>query len=191
MSTAKVIKPKSIQMKTRPSETKTRTLETKPKTHPDPRKKRASSCPRCHHSNDSEAKKAPVEDRGAKHDGKLKHTAVCERPKESSSDQKPQQVHRTRHRATHEFQSHKPFTVIAPNPKKRHEIQQKAEAELVALEEYKLSRAMGYVSIAPSTVGGCLTLEEARNKQQQEMQMRRKQRQVKRYVPESSVLHKL
>ncbi|CAK6973081.1 uncharacterized protein zgc:194621 [Scomber scombrus] len=77
-------------------------------------------------------------------------------------------------------QSHKAFTVIPPNPKKRREIQRKAEAELAALEELRLSRAMAYVSINPSSVGGCMSLEEVRLKQQQEMMQarRRKQQQV-------------
>ncbi|XP_054606939.1 uncharacterized protein [Nothobranchius furzeri] len=66
-------------------------------------------------------------------------------------------------------QNNKAFTVIPPNPKKRREIQKKAEAELAALEELRLSRAMSYVSINPSSVGGCLSLEEVRLKQQQEM----------------------
>ncbi|XP_023130136.1 serine/arginine repetitive matrix protein 1 [Amphiprion ocellaris] len=66
-------------------------------------------------------------------------------------------------------QSHKAFTVIPPNPKRRREIQRKAEAELAALEELRLSRAMSYVSINPSSVGGCMSLEEVRLKQQQEM----------------------
>uniref|UniRef100_A0A3B3VHF4 Translation initiation factor IF-2-like n=1 Tax=Poecilia latipinna TaxID=48699 RepID=A0A3B3VHF4_9TELE len=75
--------------------------------------------------------------------------------------------------------SHKAFTVIPPNPKKRREIQKKAEAELAALEELRLSRAMAYVSINPSSVGGCMSLEEVRLKQQQEMmQAKRKQKQV-------------
>ncbi|XP_077365866.1 uncharacterized protein LOC144009844 [Festucalex cinctus] len=73
--------------------------------------------------------------------------------------------------------SHKAFTVIPPNPKKRREIQKKAEAELAALEELRLSRAMAYVNIQPSSVGGCLSLEEVRLKQQQEMmQAKRKQK---------------
>ncbi|XP_029979292.1 epithelial-stromal interaction protein 1 isoform X2 [Sphaeramia orbicularis] len=77
--------------------------------------------------------------------------------------------------------SHKAFTVIPPNPKKRQEIQRKAEAELAALEELRLSRAMAYVSINPSSVGGCLSLEEVRLKQQQEMiQAKRKPKQVRR-----------
>uniref|UniRef100_A0A8C6T3P2 Uncharacterized protein n=1 Tax=Neogobius melanostomus TaxID=47308 RepID=A0A8C6T3P2_9GOBI len=71
------------------------------------------------------------------------------------------------------------FTVIPPDPKKRLEIQKKAEAELTALEELRLSKAMAYVSISPSAVGGCLSLEEVRQKQQQEMvQTKRKPREV-------------
>ncbi|XP_030611824.1 uncharacterized protein LOC115799032 [Archocentrus centrarchus] len=86
--------------------------------------------------------------------------------------------------------SHKAFTVIPPNPKKRREIQKKAEAELAALEELRLSRAMAYVSINPSSVGGCMSLEEVRSKQQQEMmQAKRKQKPVKKPVlEETSVL---
>uniref|UniRef100_A0AAZ1XGC3 Epithelial-stromal interaction protein 1 n=1 Tax=Oreochromis aureus TaxID=47969 RepID=A0AAZ1XGC3_OREAU len=70
--------------------------------------------------------------------------------------------------------SNKAFTVIPPNPKKRREIQKKAEAELAALEELRLSRAMAYVSINPSSVGGCMSLEEVRSKQQQEMMLAKK-----------------
>ncbi|XP_015250694.1 PREDICTED: uncharacterized protein LOC107097876 [Cyprinodon variegatus] len=88
------------------------------------------------------------------------------------------------------IQSHKAFTVIPPDPKKRKEIQKKAEAELAALEELRLSRAVSYVSIDPSTVGGCMSLEEVRLKQQQEMmQARRKQKQMKKQMmEETSVL---
>ncbi|XP_034562413.1 uncharacterized protein zgc:194621 [Notolabrus celidotus] len=83
------------------------------------------------------------------------------------------------------IQSHKAFTVIPPNPKKRREIQRKAEAELAALEELRLSRAMAYVSIDPSSVGGCLSLEEVRSKQQQEMmKARRKPKPMKTQVME-------
>ncbi|KAJ8394972.1 hypothetical protein AAFF_G00039230 [Aldrovandia affinis] len=189
MSNENVIKPKSVQVKTRSSETKTRPLETKPKTHTYLRKNRALSCPRCHHSNESEAKKAPVDGHGNKNERKPKPTTASLKPKLSTFDQKEQHVHRMQHKTIHEFPSGKAFTVIAPNPKKRHEIKQKAEAELAALEDFKLSRAMGYMSIAPSTVGGCLTLEEVRNKQQ-EMHMNRKQKQMKRCAPETSALHK-
>ncbi|KAM8823078.1 epithelial-stromal interaction protein 1 isoform 1-T2 [Spinachia spinachia] len=76
-------------------------------------------------------------------------------------------------------ESHRAFTVIPPNPKKRREIQRKAEAELAALEALRLSRAMAYVSIDPSSVGGCLSLEEVRFRQQQEMmEAKKKQKPV-------------
>ncbi|XP_070784631.1 epithelial-stromal interaction protein 1 [Enoplosus armatus] len=81
--------------------------------------------------------------------------------------------------------SHKAFTVIPPNPKKRREIQRKAEAELAALEELRLSRAMAYVSINPSSVGGCMSLEEVRLKQQQEM-MQAKRKPMKTQVMEQT-----
>uniref|UniRef100_A0A8C7WNA3 Epithelial-stromal interaction protein 1 n=1 Tax=Oryzias sinensis TaxID=183150 RepID=A0A8C7WNA3_9TELE len=87
------------------------------------------------------------------------------------------------------IQSNKAFTVIPPNPKKRREIQKKAEAELAALEELRLSRAMTYVSIDPSSVGGCMSLEEVRLKQQQEMmQAKRKQKQMKKQVVEEAAV---
>uniref|UniRef100_A0A3B5AWU4 Uncharacterized protein n=1 Tax=Stegastes partitus TaxID=144197 RepID=A0A3B5AWU4_9TELE len=58
-----------------------------------------------------------------------------------------------------------------------------AEAELAALEELRLSRAMAYVSINPSSVGGCMSLEEVRLKQQQEMmQAKRKHKPVGQLV---------
>ncbi|XP_036410596.1 uncharacterized protein zgc:194621 [Megalops cyprinoides] len=190
MSSAKVIKHKAVETKTRPAQTKTRTVETKPKSYTNPSKKRAASCPRCNHSNECEATKTSAADRGTKtkNQTKPKQTNVTASPKlqHTASDQKD----RSRHMTIYELPSHKAFTVIAPNPKKRREIQKKAEAELAALEDLRLSRAMGYVSIAPSTVGGCLTLEEVRNKQQEEMQMSRKVKQVKRGLPETSVPHK-
>ncbi|AWP21105.1 Hypothetical protein SMAX5B_009689 [Scophthalmus maximus] len=83
--------------------------------------------------------------------------------------------------------NYKAFTVIPPNPKKRSEIQRKAEAELAALEELRLSRAMAYVSINPSSVGGCMSLEEVRLKQQQEMmQAKRKQKTTKKLATEQT-----
>ncbi|KAK5849817.1 hypothetical protein PBY51_014122 [Eleginops maclovinus] len=85
--------------------------------------------------------------------------------------------------------SNKAFTVIPPNPNKRREIQRKAEAELAALEELRLSRAMAFVSIHPSTVGGCMSLEEVRLKQQQEMmQAKRKQKPMKHLMEQTPVL---
>ncbi|XP_034416049.1 uncharacterized protein zgc:194621 [Cyclopterus lumpus] len=88
-------------------------------------------------------------------------------------------------------ESHKAFTVIPPNPKKRREIQRKAEAELAALEELRLSRAMTYVSINPSSVGGCLSLEEVRLKQQQEMmRAKRNQKPVRKQLVEQTAVLK-
>ncbi|XP_068565630.1 epithelial-stromal interaction protein 1 [Cebidichthys violaceus] len=92
---------------------------------------------------------------------------------------------------TRASESHKAFTVIPPDPKKRREIQRKAEAELAALEELRLSRAMAYVSIDPSSVGGCLSLEEVRLKQQQEMmQAKRKQKPVRKQLMEQTAVLK-
>ncbi|KAG5850397.1 hypothetical protein ANANG_G00081960 [Anguilla anguilla] len=169
MSNAKVSTSKNVRIKTRSTETKVRTLETKPKAKTDPREKRASSCQRCHHSNESEAKKTP-DDHRIKNVRKTEPTVASQKHKNTASDHKEHQVHKT----AYAFPSQKAYTVIAPNPKKRNEIQRKAEAELTALEDFKLRRAMGYVSIAPRRVGGCLTLEEVRNKQQKEMQMSQK-----------------
>ncbi|XP_051249410.1 uncharacterized protein zgc:194621 [Dicentrarchus labrax] len=102
----------------------------------------------------------------------------------------PREQRGGRAEAKHASQSHKAFTVIPPNPKKRREIQKKAEAELAALEELRLSRAMAYVSIDPSSVGGCMSLEEVRSKQQQEMmQAKRKQKPMKTQVMEQTVLN--
>ncbi|XP_041670329.1 uncharacterized protein zgc:194621 [Cheilinus undulatus] len=92
-----------------------------------------------------------------------------------------------RKEAKQAIQNYKAFTVIPPNPKKRREIQRKAEAELAALEELRLSRAMAYVSINPSTVGGCMSLEEVRLKQQQEMmKAKRKPKPIKTLVMEET-----
>ncbi|KAM3593654.1 uncharacterized protein V6R79_017997 [Siganus canaliculatus] len=102
-----------------------------------------------------------------------RRASSCPRQVAAAAGQKEQRSGRTE--AKHASHSHKAFTVIPPNPKKRRDIQRKAEAELAALEELRLSRAMTYVSINPSSVGGCMSLEEVRLKQQQEMmQARRK-----------------
>ncbi|XP_033964942.1 epithelial-stromal interaction protein 1 [Pseudochaenichthys georgianus] len=91
---------------------------------------------------------------------------------------------------SHSF-SNKAFTVIPPNPNKRREIQRKAEAELAALEELRLSRAMAFVSISPSTVGGCMSLEEVRLKQQQEMmQAKRKHKPMMKQLMEQTTVLK-
>ncbi|XP_075936638.1 uncharacterized protein LOC142937541 [Anarhichas minor] len=92
---------------------------------------------------------------------------------------------------TRASESHKAFTVIPPDPKRRREIQRKAEAELAALEALRLSRAMAYVSIDPSSVGGCLSLEEVRLKQQQDlMEAKRKQKPVKKQLMEQTAVLK-
>ncbi|TNN61427.1 Epithelial-stromal interaction protein 1 [Liparis tanakae] len=84
---------------------------------------------------------------------------------------------------------HEAFTAIAPNPKTRRDTQRKAEAGLAALEELRLSRAMAYVSINPSSVGGCLSLEEVRLKQQQEMlRAKRNQKPVRKQLVEQTAV---
>ncbi|MBN3274027.1 ESIP1 protein, partial [Polyodon spathula] len=79
--------------------------------------------------------------------------------------------HTVPQKSPNKAQSHCAFTVIPPDQKKRNELQKKAEAELTALEDLKKRRSTGRVSITPSTVGGSLTMEEVRRKQQEEMKM--------------------
>ncbi|XP_077952345.1 uncharacterized protein LOC144390114 [Gasterosteus aculeatus] len=134
---------------------RSRSRSTAPTTAADPDHRRVTSCP-------------------------VRHAAVTPKCREMSAGPgqrgEPPGVRTETRRAC---ESHKAFTVIPPNPKKRREIQRKAEAELVALEELRLSRAMAYVSIDPSSVGGCLSLEEVRLKQQQEMmEAKKKQKPV-------------
>ncbi|XP_005948666.1 uncharacterized protein zgc:194621 [Haplochromis burtoni] len=116
----------------------------------------------------------------------------CRRANDAAVEPKYQREERTVRAEAKYATSHsnKAFTVIPPNPKKRREIQKKAEAELAALEELRLSRAMAYVSINPSSVGGCMSLEEVRSKQQQEMMLaKKKQKPMKKPVlEETSVL---
>ncbi|XP_007232739.2 uncharacterized protein zgc:194621 [Astyanax mexicanus] len=166
------------------------------------RSKRASSCPRSQHGGARDpvavetrgrAPKETTKARAAAASGDLKTTGkargtACKlqtraqsRPAARGAAQ-PQNTPSTRSHTHCEIHSHKAFTVFAPNPKKRQDIQRKAEAELAALEDLRLSKAMGYVSISPSAVGGSLTLEEVRKKQQQEMQTQRRQKQTKKYV---------
>ncbi|KAM8731032.1 uncharacterized protein AB9X84_025604 isoform 1-T1 [Acanthopagrus schlegelii] len=118
------------------------------------------------------------------------HAAVGPKCRETSAEPGQRDQRSVRTETKHTSHSHKAFTVIPPNPKKRREIQRKAEAELAALEELRLSRAMAYVSINPSTVGGCMSLEEVRSKQQQEMmQAKRKQKPMKtQLLEQTSVL---
>ncbi|KAL1006584.1 hypothetical protein UPYG_G00074110 [Umbra pygmaea] len=171
-------------------------------------KPRASSCPRCVHRNQCDITQThqgkvcdPRSDRRARSSSTFTKSTIATSKsavfsqktttspksmvafsKSNESAQPGQKEERmSRHRAL-PIQSHKAFTVISPNPKKRIEIQQKAEAELAALEDLRLSRTIPYVSIDPSSVGGCLSLEEVRLKQQQEMQARRRQKQMKKFV---------
>ncbi|XP_029955082.1 transmembrane protease serine 13 [Salarias fasciatus] len=108
-------------------------------------------------------------------------SAVASRPPGKRTGPEPAQ--RELRRGVRTEDSHKAFTVFPPNPKKRRDIQRKAEAELAALEDLRLSRALSYVSISPSSVGGCLTLQQVRLRQQQEMlQARRTLNPVKKQL---------
>ncbi|KAK1168621.1 hypothetical protein AOXY_G9422 [Acipenser oxyrinchus oxyrinchus] len=93
---------------------------------------------------------------------------------QSTVNQKGQHVQKlnaVQQKSPTKAQSYGAFTVIPPDQKKRNELQKKAEAELTALEDLKKRRSTGHVSITPSTVGGSLTMEEVRRKQQEEMKM--------------------
>lgn len=194
--------PNTRVIKAKPAETKPVALKPRARTgerncH---RSKRASSCPRFNRG--SARDPVAVETRGrapkettkaraaaAANSCELKTTEKSRSPAKTTTRSGPAACgappHQTpsTHPKTHcETHSHKAFTVFAPNPKKRQDIQRKAEAELAALEDLRLSKAMGYVSISPSAVGGCLTLEEVRIKQQQEMQIQRRQKQMKKYA---------
>lgn len=210
MSSARVIKQKPVETKnnlevrTRPARNETKPTSQVKRTCP--RRTRTESCPRSIHSNGNETTKKPsnVNDtrctrraRSASTAPKSfvgqKVTGVSPKSTDISSKSalKSEESSSTeqKERATGGYcgiQSHKAFTVIPPNPKKRKEIQKKAEAELAALEDLRLSRAMAYVSINPSSVGGCLSLEEVRLKQQKEMEDRRRQRKMKKYLLEPS-----
>ncbi|XP_074549874.1 uncharacterized protein LOC141807641 [Halichoeres trimaculatus] len=167
------------------------------------RKGRASSCPRCPQRDRGEeggsgarrtALRQSCERRTrsssnaprSKPDGRKVASSVRSphvNPKCQKMSTCPREQRGVRGEVKHTIQSHRAFTVIPPNPKKRREIQRKAEAELAALEELRLSRAMAYVSIDPSSVGGCMSLEEVRSKQQQEMmKAKRKQKPMKTQV---------
>uniref|UniRef100_A0AAY4EZE4 Uncharacterized protein n=1 Tax=Denticeps clupeoides TaxID=299321 RepID=A0AAY4EZE4_9TELE len=181
MPSTKVIKPNSLDIKTK-------IIEVKPRRTENPGslqtkiigKKRASSCSRCIQTNKCEkTSRSQTHAQASKCERKGKTVpAPPLKSREKQAEKKEQQA--TEKRVIFEIQSHKAFTVFPPNPKKRNEIQKNAEAELAALEDLRLSRAMGYISLTPGTVGGSLTLEEVRSKQQQEMQMKRRPKQVKR-----------
>ncbi|KAL2085269.1 hypothetical protein ACEWY4_018589 [Coilia grayii] len=184
MPITKVIKPKTTEIKPKTVEVnvRTKTLESPlARRSTGINKKRASSCTRCnasfgHHKNDS-VKPTTPNGHVLKCEKKGKPCVASSKPRDTHVKYEPT-ITKADQKVIQEIQSHRAFTVIPPNPKKRSEIQKKAEAELAALEDLRLSRAMGYISLAPSSVGGCLTLEEVRKKQQQELQTRRKKRQV-------------
>lgn len=178
MPDTRLIKPKPLT--TKPKHLNKKTAETTPAVRTrdvsvSHRKNRASSCPRF--TRDTEYKPKATE-RSTKAI-KEKQSETLARSKPATCAPKEQPMPKSHSHALYEIHSQKAFTVFAPNPKKRQDIQQKAEAELAALEDLRLSQAMGYISISPSTVGGCLTLEEVRAKQQQEMQIKRRHKQVK------------
>ncbi|KAF3703826.1 Epithelial-stromal interaction protein 1 [Channa argus] len=186
---------------------KAKAAETEPRV-PAVRKSRASSCTRCPHrdrcdrttagaqgaasktSCDRRARSnstAPrASDNGPKTNpdyrratSSVKHAAANPKGRETTACPGQRDQRSIRAEEKYASQSYKAFTVIPPDPRKRKEIQRKAEAELAALEELRLSRAMAYVSINPSSVGGCMSLEEVRLKQQQEMmEAKRKQKTV-------------
>ncbi|KAK7118498.1 hypothetical protein R3I94_022107 [Phoxinus phoxinus] len=173
MPDTRLINPKPVATKPKHLNKKSSAAETTPSVRSRDagvgHRKRSSSCPRCV----TEYKpKAPERSSKAIKD-KQSETLPRSKPATCASKEQPKS------HSLYEIHSQKAFTVFAPNPKKRQDIQQKAEAELAALEDLRLSRAMGYISISPSSVGGCLTLEEVRAKQQQEMQIKRRQKQVK------------
>ncbi|KAI4901222.1 hypothetical protein NFI96_013729, partial [Prochilodus magdalenae] len=145
MPNAKVLKP-------RPAEPKLDAL--KPKARADGtghRAKRASSCTRCCHDNARDPVAMETRGRAPAAASKARHgtTATAATSRGASRSQPPS----THTKARSEVHSHTAFTVFAPNPKKRRDIQRKAEAELAALEDLRLSRAVNYVSISPSAVG--------------------------------------
>ncbi|XP_042337242.1 uncharacterized protein zgc:194621, partial [Plectropomus leopardus] len=174
MPATKVIKPEPVEAtgKTpeRPKPVKVRTVTGAQSELrvPAVRKSRASSCPRCPPRGRCE--------RRAGAQGAAVQRSSERRTRSSSTHPRADQDHRTaihaavnpkcrdmtssclreqrgvRTETSRASQSHKAFTIIPPNPKRRREIQRKAEAELAALEELRLSRAMAYVSINPSSV---------------------------------------
>uniref|UniRef100_A0A3Q0R1K6 Epithelial-stromal interaction protein 1 n=1 Tax=Amphilophus citrinellus TaxID=61819 RepID=A0A3Q0R1K6_AMPCI len=185
MPATKVIKPKPVDAARNPRE--------RPKPEPNKaarepqgelrvpaaRKSRAASCPR----NPQRERPAGGAQGSSSKPGcekRARSTSTAPKPPENWPKAEPDcRRANMKHAAAEPKYHHKAFTVIPPNPKKRREIQKKAEAELAALEELRLSRAMAYVSINPSSVGGCMSLEEVRSKQQQEMmQAKRKQKPV-------------
>ncbi|XP_070567781.1 epithelial-stromal interaction protein 1-like [Ptychodera flava] len=64
------------------------------------------------------------------------------------------------------------YAVIAPNEKKRSQIQRQAEKETRQYEEYKERNKMGYISLPPQTVGGGKVVSQTSARQQQSLQHR-------------------
>ncbi|KAL6097538.1 uncharacterized protein ACO6RY_13059 [Pungitius sinensis] len=198
-------KPSTVPPKVPPVDAARRELKV-----PAVRKSRAESCPRCpprdrregHPGPHGTASKPGCERRSRSRSSAPTTTADRDHRRGTSCSARPAAVapkcremsagpgqrgepRGVRAEARRACESHKAFTVIPPNPKKRREIQRKAEAELAALEALRLSRAMSYVSIDPSSVGGYLSLEEVRLKQQQEMmEAKKKQKPVSKGVSE-------
>lgn len=210
MPTTKVIKPKPVAAARSTLETtkpvKVRAVsgvQSELQVPARPGKNRASSCPRSPQPDRSQRSERRARSSSTapkttanwprtnpdnrKTTSPARHVAVNPKGRETSACPGQREQRGTRTESGRAGHSHKAFTVIPPNPKKRREIQRKAEAELAALEELRLSRAMAYVSISPSSVGGCMSLEEVRLKQQQEMmQAKRKQKPMKTQVIEQT-----
>ncbi|XP_027131270.1 uncharacterized protein zgc:194621 isoform X3 [Larimichthys crocea] len=152
MPSTKVIKPKPVETKTpeRPKPVKVRAVNGAQSELrvPAVRKSRASSCPRCPQRGDRCPQR---EDRCAQRSAASKTT--CEtRTRSSSTAPRTAATNRVKHAAvlnpkgpevtacgpreqrgsvraeTKQIQSHKAFTVIPPNPKKRREIQRSEDA---------------------------------------------------------------
>ncbi|KAL4631077.1 hypothetical protein GN956_G14844 [Arapaima gigas] len=180
MPNAKVVGSKPMELKARTCERKR--METKKRKDTVPRETQATTCPRRTRPCNSEKTRAGGS--GTQKDTRSNPIINKVSPKRHGTrvDLREECAAEIQDRPLLKSQSNKAFTVFAPNPKRRHEIQRKAAAELAALEDLRLSQAMAFVSITPSTVGGCLTLEEVRNRQQQEMKMRKIPKQSKRYL---------
>ncbi|XP_066566500.1 epithelial-stromal interaction protein 1 [Amia ocellicauda] len=151
----------------------------KPQTGP---RNRAFASTRGNHSNVRAGSSICGSGRNAKTSAKTAHANAKAKPEGATTSQKKEQrVQKTENGST--TQSYAAFTVIPPNPKKRNELKKKAEAELAALEDFRRRQLVGHVSIVPSTVGGILTLEEVRRRQQEELNTTQKRKQVRRSIP--------
>ncbi|XP_070573772.1 epithelial-stromal interaction protein 1-like [Ptychodera flava] len=70
------------------------------------------------------------------------------------------------------FQHRGNYAMIAPNEKRRSQIQQQAEKETRQYEEYKERNKMGYISLPPQAVGGGTVVSQTGARQQQSLQHR-------------------